>query len=71
MGYHEGDEPYKPETPPSCFFKEQPRTKEQIDKAIEILKVSCIDAIRYRGKDPEILKRLKDLGLERLCDNKL
>jgi hypothetical protein len=71
MGFHEGDEPYKPETPPSCFFKKQPSTPNEVETAIRILGVSCVDAIRYRGQDRAILERLKSMGLERLCDHKV
>jgi len=54
-----------------CFFKKQPETPEEIDKAIIALDVSCVGALRYGGKNESILNRLYALGLEHLCDYEL
>lgn len=51
-----------------CYFKKQPTTSEELDRAISAMQVSCISGIRYGGKDHEILKRLYDLGLQAECD---
>lgn len=53
-----------------CFFKKQPQTPDELDRAISALAVSCISGIRYGGKDKIILKRLFKLGLEAECDYK-
>jgi hypothetical protein len=49
-------------TYPHCYFKRQPKTPEELQQAIEAIAVSCCGAIRYRGADPEICKRLKERG---------
>lgn len=54
-----------------CFFKKQPQTEEEIDRAINAIAVSCVGALRYGGTDQNIIKRLYDLSCEHLCDNKL
>jgi hypothetical protein len=43
-----------------CYFKKQPTTPEQLDQAINAVIVSCCGAVRYAGRDPEILKRICD-----------
>ncbi|MBT2563924.1 ferredoxin [Pedobacter sp. ISL-68] len=54
-----------------CYFKKQPTTANELDRAINAMQVSCIEGIRYGGKDKAILKRLYDLGLQAECDYKL
>jgi hypothetical protein len=73
MGWHERDEPPGPRTcaPTHCFFKAQPRTPDEIERAIRAMNVSCVEALRYGGLDPRILLRLHELGLEHLCDHPL
>lgn len=54
-----------------CYFKKQPTTVDELNRAINAMQVSCISGIRYGGKDKEILKRLYELGLQAECDYKL
>ncbi len=54
-----------------CYFKKQPATADELDRAISAMQVSCIAGVRYGGKDKAILKRLYDLGLQADCDYKL
>jgi hypothetical protein len=54
-----------------CYFKKQPETEDELDRAISAMQVSCISGIRYGGKDQKILKRLYDLGLQAECDYSL
>lgn len=51
-----------------CYFKKQPETEIELDKAISALAVSCIGALRYGGSDESILKRLHENGMANLCD---
>jgi hypothetical protein len=51
-----------------CFFTRQPETAEEIDHAIAAMNISCVQNLRYAGDDPEILKRLCELGCGDLCD---
>lgn len=41
-----------------CYFKRQPRNPEEVEHAIHAVCVSCVEAVRYKGNDPEILKRI-------------
>jgi predicted nucleic acid-binding Zn-ribbon protein len=52
-----------------CYFRKQPETQEEIDAAIRATFVSCIEVYRYGGEDPEIRRRLAELGYASLCDN--
>ncbi len=51
-----------------CYFKTQPKTDDEIGQAINAVMVSCVDALRYGGKDENILKRMYELGLSGNCD---
>ena len=54
-----------------CFFKKQPTTADELDRAISAMQVSCVSGIRYGGNDKAILKRLYELGLQAECDHTL
>jgi hypothetical protein len=54
-----------------CYFKKQPKTEEEIERAINAIAVSCISGLRYRGKDKAILKRLYEMGCADECDHPL
>ncbi len=41
-----------------CYFKRQPETEEEIEQAINAVCVSCIEAVRYGGDNPEILEKI-------------
>lgn len=41
-----------------CYFRRQPSTPEELDRAIRAVQVSCCGAVRYAGKDPETMKRI-------------
>jgi hypothetical protein len=53
------------------FFVRQPSTKAETDAAILALNVSCCGALRYGGRDRELLIRLAELGESHCCDHKL
>lgn len=53
-----------------CYFKKQPETPDELERAICAMSVSCIAGLRYGGKDEQILKRLYEEGLENECDHK-
>ena len=40
------------------YFIKQPETPEEIERACCALQVCCVAALRYSGKNPEIIKRL-------------
>ena len=43
-----------------CYFKKQPETQYEIEQALKAIEGSCCGALRYRGSDPEIIKKLRD-----------
>jgi len=59
------------DTPPvysHCYFKKQPSTADEIERAVQACAAGCIAAQRYAGNDPDILKRMTELGRKFLCD---
>ena len=51
-----------------CFFKKQPETPDELERAFSAMRVNCIATLRYGGTDPAILRRLQELGMESQCD---
>jgi len=50
------------EDAPSCYFRRQPETAEEVYRAMRALRVACCDALRYDGSDPEVARRLVVAG---------
>jgi hypothetical protein len=56
-----------------CFFKKQPSTPEEFERAARGAWVSCCEAVRYSGNDPKVLRRIAGLQEEarqRICQMK-
>jgi hypothetical protein len=51
-----------------CYVKQQPRTREELDRMLLVMRSQELGCIRYRDNDPEILGRLTDLGAATSCD---
>jgi hypothetical protein len=51
-----------------CYFRRQPQTPEEVEHAVEAVRVSCVEALRYSGSDPQILERLRAKGCKSLSD---
>jgi hypothetical protein len=51
-----------------CFVKQQPQTEDEIYRAIRALASSEVQCLRYKGNDPEILRRLVEIGESDVCD---
>ena len=51
-----------------CYFRRQPTTSDEIGQACNAVSVSCIEAVRYAGKDREILLQLYNLSAYSSCD---
>jgi hypothetical protein len=64
IAHEEGRENYY-----HCYFKRQPRTPEETERAIMAVRVGCCGAVRYGGRDPRILKRFQELGAIDDCDH--
>ena len=64
MGF-DGDD-----TSPSngCFFRKQPETPEELDRAFQAMYVNCLATLRYAGRDVAVLHRLRELDMEGQCD---
>jgi hypothetical protein len=41
-----------------CYFKRQPETAEELERAVMAVAVGCCGAVRYGGTNPTILHRL-------------
>lgn len=46
----------------SCYFRRQPATSAEVEQAIRAVWASCCNAVRYRGADPDVQRRLLALG---------
>jgi hypothetical protein len=68
--YHEAPEliSHDEEGGGHCYFRRQPQTTEEIERAIRACWVSCVECLRYAGHDPEILKGFRAIGHAHLCD---
>ncbi len=53
-----------------CYFKKQPVTDDEIERAINAIAVSCVGGLRYGGTNEKILKRLYEMGAGDQCDHK-
>ena len=51
-----------------CVVTRQPETPEEFDRMIEVVAGSCVEAYRYCGTEPEILRRLVEAGCRAQCD---
>jgi hypothetical protein len=47
-----------------CYFKKQPETSEELERAINAMSVACCGAHCYGGDDPDIIRRLREAGIE-------
>ena len=50
-----------------CFVRQQPQTDEEIYRAILAVRSSEFQCLRYRGHDPDILRRLAEIGVGEAC----
>jgi hypothetical protein len=53
-----------------CYFKRQPQTREELERAIMAVAVGCCAGVRYAGTNPEIIRRLREIGVPDTCDQK-
>lgn len=51
------------------YFVRQPSTPEEVERACRAVEVCCVDALRYGGRDPAIIRRLANDP--RCCDHPL
>jgi hypothetical protein len=60
--HHEAPELMGMDEATGCYFRRQPQTVGEIEHAVEAIRVSCVEALRYSGDDPEVLERLRAKG---------
>lgn len=51
-----------------CYFTRQPETDSEIEQAINAIAVSCVSAVRYGGKDKNIIAQLRRMNCLSECD---
>lgn len=66
MGFHDSSSDSNAGS--HCYFKKQPTTPEELQRAIAALQVCCCGALRYAGSDESVLRKLREAGLESQCD---
>ena len=54
-----------------CFFQKQPESDQELYRAIRAVNVSEVQCLRYGGNDPDILRRLVEIGEANACDQPL
>jgi|SRR5438876_1069229 len=63
IGFHE--DPSGTHKESHCYFKKQPETPEELDRAIAAMRLACRGAYCYKGSDPAIIRRLLDAGVDK------
>jgi hypothetical protein len=51
-----------------CYFRRQPQTPAEVERAINAIGVSEMCALRYGGEDPTIIGKLRARNLAAQCD---
>jgi hypothetical protein len=62
MGFHQDPKPGS-NRDSHCYFARQPESQDETYRAIRAMWVACCGALRYGGRDAQIIHRLVDLGL--------
>jgi len=57
IGFHE--DPSWTDATSHCYFKKQPETIAEINRAVKAVWANCCGSFRYAGSDPEVLKKLR------------
>jgi hypothetical protein len=51
-----------------CYFRRQPQTPDEVERAVAAMCVSEMCALRYAGNDPSVIAKLRARDLGWLCD---
>ena len=54
--------------PINCRIYNQPRTQQELEIMFMAIEGSCVEGICYRGTNNEILRQMKEKGLEDFAD---
>jgi len=52
-----------------CFVKRQPTTDLELDAMLEAMHHSCVECIRWKGRNPMVRQKLMQRGLQELIDH--
>jgi hypothetical protein len=52
-----------------CYFRRQPVTPAERDRAVRAVEVNCCGAVRYAGRDPAVIAKLRLAGRGDHCDH--
>ena len=52
----------------SCFIKRQPSSKDEIELIAEAMQSSCVECLRYRGTNADVIEILSNNDCKHLCD---
>lgn len=55
--------------PGHCFFKKQPETEAEIDRAVKACRANCCGSFRYAGSDKKIKRKLNNAGCSGAIDS--
>ena len=53
-----------------CFFKKQPETSEEIDRAVSAVSANCCGSYRYAGSDEAVKEKLEKAHCGEAIDNR-
>jgi hypothetical protein len=67
IGRH--DDPSGTGTESHCYFKKQPESTYEVNRAVKAVSFNCCGTYRYAGSDPEIKNKLRDAGCGEAIDN--
>ena len=65
MGFFDGDQAGAANS--HCYFKKQPQTPEETERAINAVRAACCGALRYGGDDQRLIDRLLAAGVDADC----
>jgi hypothetical protein len=52
----------------SCYVKKQPASPEELFRMLQAMSVNEVEGLRYRGDDPELMRRIAEAGMAGCCD---
>jgi hypothetical protein len=61
--HHEAPELMGMDEETGCYFRRQPQTAEELERAVEAVRVSCVEALRYSGDDRGCLSGFGQRGV--------
>jgi hypothetical protein len=66
---HEAPDLMSSDAAEHCYFNRQPKTPDELQRAIMAVAVGCRGAVRYGGQDQHIIKQLSELRAADFCNH--